>query len=149
VRAVIPVWKHLDGWDIPIFILGFALGVAGWLALGADKVGVAGAGGFSLATGCLALQLRGLANPSLAAKEAGPPPPPLTLVEILLVAFGILGILVSIGVGVLGVAMEVTGPPRKPPIDVRAIVDAVGVAVGAGSVGLLLLARRLRRRRTG
>ena len=144
--TVIPLWRHLDEWDALIFVAGLAVGAGGLVALGAESAQMVGS--LAVVAGVLAVQVRRVVNPGLAAREAGPPPPPLTVLEMLLLAFGIFGALVTAGAGVIALSMAFGGPQdQRPPIEVRLGATAFVIASAAGSTGLIHLARRLRRRR--
>lgn len=143
---VIPLWRHLDGWDALIFGAGFAVGmVAGFEALGADSTQVAS---LAVVTGLFAIQARRVVNPGLVTREAGPAPPPLTALEMLLLASGIFGALVTVCAGLIAFSMAVEGPQdQRPPIEIRLGAAGFAIASAAGSTGLIHVARRLRRRR--
>ena len=144
--TVIPLWQHLDEWDALFFVAGLAVGAVGGVTLGVQSSQLVGS--LAVAGGALALQVRRFLDPGLAAREAGPPPPPLTLLEMLLLAFGIFGMLVAVCAGWIAFAMMVSDPrEQRPPIGIRFGAAAVTIAIAAGSMGLIHLARRLRRRR--
>jgi hypothetical protein len=137
-------WRHLDAWDALIFAAALALAMVATFAL-QQQPGTAIPVGFSSATGALAL--RRLLSPRLSAKEAGPPPPPLTALGLLLTALGGFGMLVSLFVIVLGAAMMTTGALKdRPPVGLVLGFMASGVAIAGMSTGLFYVARRRRQR---
>ena len=100
-----------------------------------------------MAAGVGGLVLRRLINPRLLDQEVGPPPRPLSMFGVLLVALGIFGMRVT-GVGLLLAFSMITEGGRHdevPPLGVRVGVLGFPVVSAGVAAALLRLARRLRR----
>lgn len=136
--------RHLDEWDACIFTVSLFLVVVGTMGLGVGPTVGAKAG---MAAGVAGLVGRRLINPRLLDREVGPPPRPMSMFGVLLVALGIFGMLVTAVGLLLAFSMITEGGPNDevPPLGLRIAVIGFPVASAGVAAGLIQLARRLRR----
>jgi hypothetical protein len=100
-----------------------------------------------MAAGVGGLVMRRVLSPKLLDREQGPPPPPMSMSGILLVALGIFGMLVMAVGLLLAFSMVAEGGPHDevPPLGLRVAVIGFPVVSAGIAAGLIQLARRLRR----
>lgn len=131
-------WKYLDEWDGAIFVAGLGVGITVAIVIGASSYAVWG--GFVLGLGALSLRRR--LDRRLLEKEALPPPPPLSLGGLLLVAFGLFTMLVALVGWVLVISMATEG--TAPPLSDAGMIVCFPVVCSLAALAMLRVGRRLR-----
>lgn len=140
----VPRLLHLDEWDAVLFTVTLVL------AGGASAfAGVSPPVGAKLAMGAAAsaLAARRALDPSVRERERGPAPPPMTLLGLLLVALGVMGLLVTAVALLLVYSMVAEGDrgDASLPWTYEVALSAFPVVTATISVALIRLARRQRR----
>jgi hypothetical protein len=137
-------WKHLDGWDLGVFLVGLPVGFAVGLYFWPHNAWVVGQLGLALGVGGIAL--RRVLVPSVLERESKPEPPEFSTKGLVLLALGVFCIPVALVGGLLAAAVCTvkTNPPA--PLLGRVAFVLFPLLPAAGAVCLIRAALRARKR---